>query len=36
MILEKYGDNFSDQPLKKVHMSESVGKSGKDIVVSPT
>jgi hypothetical protein len=23
MIPEKYGDNFSDQPSKKVHMSES-------------
>jgi hypothetical protein len=23
MIPEKYGDNFSNQPSKKVHMSES-------------
>jgi hypothetical protein len=23
MIPEKYGDNFSDQPPKKVHMSKS-------------
>jgi hypothetical protein len=23
MIPEKYGNNFSDQPLKKVYMSES-------------
>jgi hypothetical protein len=23
MILEKYGNNFSNQPSKKVHMSES-------------